>query len=87
MTPELKVFLMDLRQHPLFPELIRSLDIPKLNAYHPSRKEPLDAVGARHCYQSGQLAQHKLWLSMLTGQDEIPETRDETTLVKGENSL
>ena len=67
MTPELKVFLMDLRQHPLFPEIIKALPHPKLNAYHPSRDKALDSVGAKHCYQSGQLAQHKLWLSFLTG--------------------
>ena len=69
MTPELKVFLMDLRQHALFPELIKALETPIITGYRPSRSETLENLGANHCYQSGKVNQHKLWISFLTGQD------------------
>ena len=69
MTPELKVFLMDLRQHPLFPEFIKGIETPRLTGYRPSRSETLTSLGANHCYQSGKVNQHKLWINFLTGQD------------------
>ena len=78
-TPEVAIFLADLRQHPLFREIIRSVPTPKISGYRPSKSGSLESVGANHCYQSGQMSQHKQWLSFLTG-EAIPDIGDDSTL-------
>jgi len=78
MTPEVQILLADLRQHPLFSALIKSVPAPKLASYRPSKSGSLESVGAQHCYQSGQMSQHKLWLSFLTG-EKIPDIGDDST--------
>lgn len=78
-TPEVQIFLTDLRQHALFRQLIMSVPAPKLASYRPQKSGSLESVGADHCYQSGQVAQHKLWLSFLTG-EVIPDIGDDSTL-------
>lgn len=80
-TPEVQMFLAELRQHPLFPALIKSVPAPRLVGYRPTKSGNLDSLGANHCYQSGQVAQHKLWLSFLTG-EKIPDIGDETSKEK-----
>ena len=37
MSPELKTLLLELRQHALFPELLRAVEKPVLKIYKPSR--------------------------------------------------
>ena len=71
MSPELKSFLLDLRQHPLFPQLKEAVEYPKFPEYRPSKGETLESIGAKAAYASGQLDQHRQWLLVLTG--EVPE--------------
>jgi hypothetical protein len=69
MNAELEAFLFDIRQHALFPQLLAIIDEPKLPGYRPSKSEPLEIVGAKTAYASGQLDQYRLWHSLLTGTD------------------
>lgn len=67
MTPELKLFMAELRQHPLFPEMMQSMEQPRLKRFRPSKGDALEDVGAQHCYYSGQIDAHEKWVQFLTG--------------------
>ena len=68
LSPELKTWLEDLRQHPLFPALMASMKAPQLRRYRPSGQEPLDALGARLAYHSGRQDEFDAWVFVLTGE-------------------
>lgn len=76
MSPELKIFLVELRQHPHFPQLLAAMERPRMPEYRPSKGEALDIVGANHAYASGQLNQYRQWLTLLTGEANPSETGD-----------
>lgn len=67
MNPELRIFLADLRQHPLFPQLVAAVEAPRLPEYRPSKGDTLEMVGAKAAYASGQLDQYRQWHLLLTG--------------------
>lgn len=75
MSASLRDWLGELRQHPLWPELIKTVPTPRLRRYKPSREEPLDEVGARHAYESGRVDEYESWVAFLTGGP--PDTRRE----------
>ena len=79
MTPELKMFLLELRQHPLFPELIRAVHPPQQKTYIPNKGRSLDMVGADHCFYSGCKHQHNQWLFTLMGEIPSQEGVNETS--------
>lgn len=82
MSPELKAMLLDLRQHPLFPDLIRSVQAPRLKGYRPRQGASIEDAGAKYCYYSGEMDQHARWLKLLTGDSQpgINEPSDQETL-------
>jgi hypothetical protein len=69
MSPELKSLLFDIRQHPAFLELLRTVERPRLARFRPSQKLTLEQVGANASYESGQIAQDNNWRTLLTGED------------------
>lgn len=76
MSPELRVFLLDLRQHPLFPQLVAAIERPRFPEYRPSKGDTLEIVGAKAAYASGQLEQYRQWQALLTGDANPSEKGD-----------
>lgn len=77
MTNELRAFLSDLRQHPLFPQLLAAVEQPRVRPYRPTQASEIERARAQWIYESGQLAQHNAWLAILTGNN--PSERGEPT--------
>lgn len=73
MTPELKTLLLELRQHALFPELLRAVEKPVLKPYKPSSGDDLASAGARLAYYSGRKDGDQTWRTFLTGVEEREE--------------
>lgn len=73
MSPALKSFLEDLRQHPLFPELIRAVEAPQLPQFRISEAEQVERARAKWIFESGRKAQHDAWMRVLTGKSEVPD--------------
>ena len=71
LSPDLRKWLEELRQHPQFQVLMKSMKGPQLRRYRPSGQEPLDALGARLAYHSGRQDEFDAWVFVLTG--EAPE--------------
>lgn len=67
MSPLLRSLLEDIRQHGAFPELLSLMAKPRLHTFRLSEAEKSETARARWIYESGQLAQHNLWLELLTG--------------------
>lgn len=74
MNAELKAFLIELRQHPHFPQLMAFLPRPQMPEYRPSKNETLEIFGAKAAYASGQLDQYRNWHLLLTGEVPSGET-------------
>lgn len=74
MSPELKSFLMDLRQHPLFPELLKAVEEPQLPQFRLSEANEVERARAKWIYESGRRAQHEAWLQVLTGRTDPSRT-------------
>lgn len=68
MSPELRMFLVELRQNPVFRQLLAEIERPRLPEYRPSKGEVLEIVGAKSAYASGQIDQYRQWQTLLTGQ-------------------
>lgn len=79
MNNELRGFLLELRQHPLFPQLIAGIEQPRLPEYRPSKGETLEIFGAKSAFASGQLDQFRQWHLLLTGQVPARETNPSET--------
>jgi hypothetical protein len=67
MTEALKSLLFQIRQHPAFPELLKSVETPRLPRYRRSKGADVPAMGAEIIYASGALDQHESWIALLTG--------------------
>ncbi len=65
MTPELKSFILDLRQHPLFQQLLNEIEPPRFPEY--KKAETLEQFGAKAVFASGQMEQHNRWYFTLGG--------------------
>ena len=66
----LRELLLDLRQHPAFPELINQIQASPLPPYRPSRSgnsKPIDVVGADHAWNSGRVTENERILAILQG--------------------
>lgn len=70
MSPQLKSFLIDLRQHPLFRELLKAVEEPRLPQFRLSEAQEVERARAKWIYESGRKAQHEHWLQVLTGKAE-----------------
>lgn len=64
----LKSLLLDLRQHPAFPELLAAVEKPRIPQFRKSKAASVEEARADWIFTSGQVAQHNKWLLMLTGQ-------------------
>lgn len=74
MIPEhLKAFLLDLRQHPMFPLLIKAMEPPRLPRYRASQADKIEEARANWIYQSGRIDQHDAWVRFLTGAEPPSE--------------
>lgn len=69
MNAQLHSFLIELRQHPLFPMLLAEVEKPKLRPYKASEADQVERARAQWIFESGQLKQHDAWLAVLTGTD------------------
>lgn len=78
LSAELRAFLADLRQHPLFPQLLKAVERPRLRPFKPVEADQVEKARAQWIFESGQLKQHDAWLGVLTGTDpsETGETLD-----------
>lgn len=63
----LKDLLFSMRQHAGFQELLRAVQTPQLPRFKRSEKKTIEEIGAETLFASGQLEQHKSWLTLLTG--------------------
>ncbi len=68
LTQELRALLVDLRQHPAFPVLLRAIQAPQLPRFRTSQAQQPDQAFASWAYVSGKRDQHDAWLALLTGQ-------------------
>lgn len=67
MNAQLQSFLIELRQHPLFPQLIAEVEKPRLRPYKATEADQVERARAQWIFESGQLKQHEAWLGVLTG--------------------
>jgi hypothetical protein len=67
MSPALKEFLSFIRSNPNFPELVRSVERPKISPFRQSEAEQSEKARAKWIFESGKLHQHEAWLALLTG--------------------
>ena len=74
-SPSLAHLLVELRQHPAFPELLQ-VEAPRLPRFRPSQAEEAAKAHATWVYQSGRRDQHDYWLALLTGQATKEATND-----------
>ena len=77
MNAQLRAFLIELRQHPLFPQLINAVEVPRLRPYKSAEADQVEKARAQWIFESGQLKQHEAWLGVLTGTD--PSDRGDKT--------
>lgn len=75
MSPELIGFLIELRQHPVFPQLTKAVETPRVRPYKSAEADQVEKARAQWIFESGQLKQHDAWLGVLTGTD--PSDRGE----------
>lgn len=68
MTDQFKAWLIDIRQHPLFPELLKAVPAPKIRRFRKSEAAEAEKARAEWIYLSGKCDQHDAWLALLTGQ-------------------
>lgn len=68
----LDALLVMMREHPGFPELLRSVDAPKVPRFKRSQANDAEKARAEWIYVSGRLSQHEAWLAMLTN-NQIPQ--------------
>ena len=73
--PAVQSFLLDIRQHPMFPLLLRSMEQPKIPRFRSSQAEQVEKARAEWIYQSGRKDQHDRWIHFLTG--EVPRDGDD----------
>ena len=73
-SPALKSLLLDLRQHPAFPEFLKAVEAPRLPRYRPSMDYRQEKFSADTIYHSGKRDQHDMWLGFLTGEAPGPQT-------------
>lgn len=65
----LQSLLLEIRQHPAFPEMLKMVPEPRLSRFRRSSATKPDEAFAQWAYESGALNQHELWLANLTGTD------------------
>lgn len=69
MSPVLADLLLYIRQHDGFRELLDEMvERPQITQFKVSDAERPETARSRFIYQSGQVAQHDLWLNALTGE-------------------
>lgn len=73
MSPVVKAFLADIRQHPGFQEFLKEAE--HLAAPYPRFKKGMSAedFGAETLFASGKQDQHQRWLEFLTGSSSQQE--------------
>lgn len=74
-SPVLKSLLVDIRQHPAFPELLTLVDKPIVPRFKASEAENVETARAKWIHRSGQRDQHDQWLYALTG--DVPPRGDD----------
>ena len=67
MSPDLKVFLLEIRGHPLFNQLVKQIAPPSTVRFKRRDKMTVEQFGAEAIFVSGQQDQHTKWLELLTG--------------------
>ena len=67
MSPVLADLLLHIRQHDGFAELLEMVERPQIAPFKVSDAERPETARSRFIYQSGQLAQHEMWLAKLNG--------------------
>jgi hypothetical protein len=69
MSKGLSDLLDYMRQHPCFPELLKSIEPPALLPFKRSQAGETEAQTSDWIYRSGQRAMHDAWRSVLIGSD------------------
>ena len=77
LPPALKAFILDLRQHSMFPLLIKAMESPSIPRFRASQANDVERARAQWIYQSGKKDQHDAVIHFLTG--EIPSGDSETS--------
>ena len=67
MNDALKAFLIDLRQHPMFPVLLKAMEKPRLPRFRASQADQVEKARAQWIYQSGRFDEHNTWVHFLSG--------------------
>lgn len=70
LSPVAQSLLLLIRQHEGLPELIASIECPRIKRYRPGQADQIEKARADWIYQSGQVDQHQRWLAALTGKTE-----------------
>lgn len=76
MNDAVKALLIDIRQHPAFRDLLKSVEAPQITQFRLKDAEQIETARAKWIYQSGRKDQHEAWLHLLTG--EAPKGESET---------
>lgn len=72
-SPVLQSLLLEIRQHPAFPELLAAVQVPQLPRFKESEAEKSEKSKSTWVFRSGMLKQHEVWLHTLTGRDDIDD--------------
>lgn len=73
MSPALREFLNFIRGNPVFPELLKAVEAPKISPFRKSDAEQPEKARAKWIHESGMLENHHRWLSVLTGKPSEQE--------------
>lgn len=73
MSPALKEFLIFIRGNPVFPELLKAVEPPRITPFRASEADQSEKARAKWIHESGKLDNHHKWLSMLTGKPSEQE--------------
>lgn len=74
-SPELETFLRELRAHPLWASLVKSVQAPRLPRFRRSQAAEVEKARAEWIYESGRRDMYDYFVTMLLG--ELDDDRDE----------
>ena len=67
MNPVLKEYLDHIRAHPIFPELLKAVEKPKISPFRSSEADQSEKARAKWIFESGKKHQHDQWVAFLSG--------------------
>jgi hypothetical protein len=69
----LQSLLLIMREHPGFPDLLKAVETPKIPRFKRSQAADAEKARAEWIFASGKIAQHEMWLALLTNNQIPPE--------------